>query len=103
VGGVLATGNASFVAFAVVPDVTANVEVFATSSPQAVATIAVDAERLGELWSVIPAGNEVWSEQADEGETWTPIAAGSETWSQQVVGSEVWSSVTPSVDFWSER
>ena len=51
-GGLLAIATSSLQTFATIPDVTANFEVFATANPQPVATIAVEAEKLGELWGV---------------------------------------------------
>ena len=96
----LTTGYASLVAFATIPNVTANFTTLGSSLAQSFATVSVDAERLGELWSIILAENEVWSEQSDDAEQWTVLPEGSEEWSIQAEGSESWQEVISDNESW---
>ena len=102
-GGLLATATASLQAFATIPDVTANFEVLGTANPQPIATVAVDAEKLGELWGVIEAEGEVWSEVADEGESWTVVSAEGESWTPIAASSDTWTNVSAGNESWSSQ
>jgi hypothetical protein len=102
-GGLLAIATSSLQTFATIPDVTANFEVFATANPQPVATIAVEAEKLGELWGVIDAEGEVWSEVADEGESWTVVSAEGESWTPIAASSDTWTNVSAGNESWSSQ
>ncbi len=83
-GGTLVFGSADLGVFAIIPDAKGNFETFADNISMApVATGVVEAERLGELWGVIPDEGEVWSEVADEGETWTIVSDENEGWNWQ--------------------
>jgi hypothetical protein len=98
-GGLLASGSASFNVTALV-DASATYEVLGYSTPQASVTITIDAEKLGELWSTVPDGNEVWSEVLGEGETWTEASSDNESWSVISAGSETWTEAGSNNETW---